>query len=234
MRTLEHCLEYTFAKPELLAEALTHSSWINESGSNTVAHNERMEFLGDAVLELCISHALYQRFPGTREGDLTRVRAGLVNTRVLADMARELGIASRLRLGRGEESQGGRERAPLLADAFEAVLGAVFLDGGFVAARGLVDRLFAPRWPKEAAKPRRKDYKTTLQEATQRLPEAQRGLPLYIPDGSEGPEHARIFAVVVELPDGRRCRATGVSRKGAEQESARLALEMLAEAALKG
>lgn len=234
MRTLEQDLEYTFASQQLLAEALTHSSWVNEAGGAEAEHNERLEYLGDAVLELCISHALFERFPDAREGDLTRVRAGLVNTRVLAEVAKELRIDARLRMGRGEERQGGRERAALLADAFESVLGAVYLDGGFMAARGLVGRLFASRWPSEAVKPRRKDYKTTLQEATQRLPETQRGLPLYIPDGCEGPEHARIFAIIVELPDGRRCRATGISRKGAEQEAARCALEMLANVALRG
>lgn len=234
MRTLEHGLEYTFANPKLLSEALTHSSWVNEAGCGGAEHNERLEYLGDAVLELCVSHALFERFPDAREGDLTRVRAGLVNTRVLAELAKELGIDAQLRMGRGEERQGGRERAALLADAFESVLGAVYLDGGFMAARGLVGRLFASRWPGEATKPRRKDYKTTLQEATQKLPEAQRGLPLYIPDGCEGPEHARIFAVIVELPDGRRCRGTGVSRKGAEQEAARCALECLAAEELRG
>lgn len=229
MRKFDERLGYVFSRRDLLEQALTHSSWVNEArgeGSDR-PHNERLEFLGDAVLELCVSHALFTRFPTVREGSLTRVRAGLVNTRILAELAREIGLDESLRLGRGEESQGGRDRAPLLADGVEAVLGAVYLDGGFAAASAFVERLYAGRWPKEAEKPRRKDYKTSLQEATQRLPETQRGLPLYIPDGSEGPEHARIFAVIVELPDGRRYRATGVSRKGAEQEAARLALAML-------
>lgn len=229
MRKFEEQLGYTFRQRDLLEQALTHSSWVNEARGETAErpHNERLEFLGDAVLELCVSHVLFARFPAAREGSLTRVRAGLVNTRILAELAREIGLDKSLQLGRGEESQGGRDRAPLLADGVEAVLGAVYLDGGFGAAYAFVERLYAGRWPKEAEKPRRKDYKTSLQEATQRLPETQRGLPLYIPDGSEGPEHARIFAVIVELPDGRRCRATGVSRKGAEQEAARLALAML-------
>lgn len=233
MNKTELLLGYTFSNTALLDEALTHSSWVNEAAEGTEnavpRHNERLEFLGDAVLELCVSHSLFARFSQAREGDLTRMRAALVNTRVLAEVAKSLDLHVRLRLGRGEESQGGRERAPLLADLFEAVLGAVYLDGGYAAAMGVVGRLFESRWPQSAQPPRRKDYKTRLQEATQRLDAQSRGLPHYIPDGCEGPEHARTFAVVVELPDGRRCRATGVSRRGAEQEAARLALALLQE-----
>lgn len=228
MQDTEQRIDYTFKNKNLLYEALTHSSCINESGTGRVArHNERLEFLGDAVLELCVSDALFARFPNAREGELTRMRAGLVNTRMLAEVAKSLGLDSILRLGRGEEAQGGRTRAPLLADLFEAVLGAIYLDGGMGAAERFVRRLFDSRWPTASLNQRRKDYKTQLQEATQRLEGSQRGLPRYIPDGCEGPEHARIFAVIVEIPDGRQTRATGVSRRNAEQEAARLALELM-------
>lgn len=234
MQDTEQQLDYVFKNKTLLEEALTHSSCVNEdSGRRVGRHNERLEFLGDAVLELCVSDALFARFPNAREGELTRMRAGLVNTRVLAEMAKSLRLDSNLRLGRGEEAQGGRSRAPLLADLFEAVLGAIYLDGGQSAAERVVRRLFDSRWPTASLTQRRKDYKTQLQEATQRLEGPQRGLPLYIPDGCEGPEHARIFAVIVGLPDGQKARATGVSRRSAEQEAARLALELLQEAPAK-
>lgn len=222
---LQERLGHRFANLSLLAAALTHSSWTNEHDPSA-SHNERLEFLGDAVLELTVSEELFARFPKAREGDLTRLRSGLVNASSLAVLARELRLEGLLRLGKGEENQGGRQRDALLSDALEAVLGAVFLDGGFEAGRKTVTTLFAGRWPRNAEKCRRKDFKTRLQEATQRL---SRGLPTYILEESRGPEHARIFAVRVALPDGRLFRAEGVSVKRAEQEAARLALIALGE-----
>ncbi|WP_288908413.1 ribonuclease III domain-containing protein, partial [uncultured Desulfovibrio sp.] len=127
-------LGHVFARPELLERALTHSSWANEYGAGP-EHNERQEFLGDAVLELCVSWELYRRFPDAREGQLTRLRARLVSTTSLAERARALGLDQCIKLGRGEESQGGRERDAVLSDALEAVLAAIYEDGGEGAAK---------------------------------------------------------------------------------------------------
>ena len=218
---LESTLDYVFQRPALLRTALTHSSWANESGG-TVAHNERQEFLGDAVLEVCVSWELFSRFPKAREGDLTRMRSQLVSTRALADLAREVGLEHSLRLGRGEESQGGRQRDTVLSDALEAVLGAVFEDGGHAAAVRVVSHIFRNRWPQSLGVSPVKDFKTLLQECTQRL---HKDRPVYVLVGSHGPEHAKCFEVRLDLPGGTSFTATGASLKRAEQEAARTALD---------
>ncbi|MBD8895086.1 ribonuclease III [Desulfovibrio desulfuricans] len=227
-KVLEPVLGYVFTKPALLDLALTHSSWANECGTGQ-NHNERLEFLGDAVLELCVSAQLYRRFPDAREGELTKMRAHLVSTVSLAERARKIGLVALLKLGRGEESQGGRNRDGVLSDALEAVLAAVYEDGGFAAAQGVVARLFADRWPTAASKTMPKDYKTRLQEASQqRFGEA----PLYTRMGSQGPEHAKIFEIALRLPDGTEFAATGSSCKKAEQNAAQQALAVLESTAI--
>lgn len=218
---LESRLEYRFHDISLLVTALTHSSWANEH--NTV-HNERLEFLGDAVLEVNVSHELYKRFPTEREGSMTRLRSRLVSESKLAELACGLGLGDMIFMGRGEESQGGRKRPALIADAMEAVLGAVYLDGGHEEASALIHRIYAGKWPDPESNRKSKDYKTRLQEITQ----AQlHSLPIYIPLSSTGPEHAKIFRVLLELSDGRRFIAEGGSLKRAEQEAAHLALMAL-------
>ena len=217
---LEASLQYTFRDKALLSTALTHSSWANENGCDR--HNERLEFLGDAVLEVHISQGLYERFPAEREGGMTRLRSRLVSEAKLAELARGLNLGHYLHLGRGEEAQGGRERPALLADAMEAVLGAVYLDGGHDEAARLVTRLYEGQWPDPASARKCKDYKTRLQEVTQAR---FRALPVYVPLASSGPEHAKVFEVRLELPDGRSFPASGGSLKRAEQEAARKALE---------
>ncbi|MDR0238698.1 MAG: ribonuclease III [Deltaproteobacteria bacterium] len=217
---LERALGYVFQDAGLLAAAVTHSSFANETdGGGT--HNERLEFLGDAVLSLCISSELFARFPDAREGDLTRVRSQLVNAVFLADLARAIGLDDHLRLGRGEENQGGRARDVLLGDALEAVLGAVYEDGGVAPVRELVRRLFAGRWPRTLSREFRKDFKTQLQEIIQ---QKYRERPTYTLNASHGPEHAKLFEVCARLPDGRIFVALGPSLKRAEQEAARIAL----------
>lgn len=219
LRTLEQKIQYRFNDITLLITALTHSSWTNQHRSS---HNERLEFLGDAVLELGVSLVLYKRFPKEREGVLTRHRSRLVNESMLASLARSIGLGECLLMDKGEEAQGGRERNALLADAMEAVLGAVYLDGGHHAAFQLVDRIYEGRWDEAAVDRKVKDYKTRLQETTQ----AQlRSLPVYTHLSSSGPEHARVFEVCVELSNGRSFIATGGSLKRAEQEAAKLALD---------
>lgn len=222
---LQDRIGYRFKDESLLLLAVTHSSWANEHAAGN-AHNERLEFLGDAVLEIAVSAQLFARFPDAREGELTRLRSSLVNEATLAAVARKLHLDGCLRLARGEENQGGRQRDSLLSDAMEAVFGGIFVDGGIEEARAVVERLYADLWPKSAAKVRRKDFKTKLQEATQRI---SKGLPVYTLEDSCGPEHAKIFSVRVDLPDGRQFRASGPGLKRAEQEAAHVALVALGE-----
>lgn len=221
LKTLQESISYRFGQVKLLAMALTHSSFANEQGCD---HNERLEFLGDAVLELAVSEELFSRFPNAPEGALTKLRAKLVSMPSLADMAKALGLESYVYLGKGEESQGGRERDSLLSDAFEALLGAVFLDGGYESARQVVLALFTPRWPQEVEPPKTRDFKSRLQELTQR---EHKSRPIYRLLGSTGPEHEKLFEVEICLPDGRAVLARGASMKKAEQAAARQALELL-------
>ncbi len=220
---LQESIHYRFRQVKLLETALTHSSHANEHGGET-EHNERLEFLGDAVLELCVSERLFAQFPCAREGNLTRMRARLVSKPSLAELARELQLDAYLLLGKGEESQGGRDRHSLLSDALEAVLGAVFLDGGYARALEVVDVLFASRWPAEPEGGKSRDYKSRLQELTQKR---FRERPVYSLAGSNGPEHAKVFTVHLALPDGQSVSADGPSVKRAEQKAAGLALKLL-------
>ncbi|MEG2172698.1 MAG: ribonuclease III [Desulfovibrionaceae bacterium] len=217
--TVEDILAYTFTQQNLLQTALTHSSWANENG--TLNHNERQEFLGDAVLELCVSWELFTRFPAAREGSMTRLRSRLVSTTALADLARDLGLEQCLLLGKGEESQGGRHRDTLLSDALEAVLGAVFEDGGFSAAQQVVRHIFSGRWPTSVEHTPHKDFKTQLQEIMQC---AYKDRPVYVLLETRGPEHAKEFFVRLTLPNAQVFTASGPSLKRAEQEAAHTAL----------
>lgn len=219
------CIHYRFQQVKLLETALTHSSFANESGDGR-EHNERLEFLGDAVLELSVTQQLFERFPSVREGELTKLRARLVSKPSLADMSFMLGLDKFLLLGKGEEAQGGRERSSSLANAFEALLGAIYLDGGFEAAYAWVERVFSNRWPDAPVLEQQRDYKSLLQEATQQFFKAR---PVYLLVESSGPEHDKIFEVKLELPDGRSVQASGSSMKKAEQKAAGLALELLTE-----
>lgn len=221
LKRLQTNIPYEFHHVKLLAAALTHSSAANELGGE---HNERLEFLGDAVLELCISAELYARFPEAREGQLTAMRSRLVNQNTLADIARRLHMDTCLRLGKGEESQGGRDRASLLSDALEALLGAVYLDGGFAAAQTTVAALFSDLWPVQDEEKKVKDAKSHLQEVSQQI---YRERPLYTLLGSSGPEHAKLFEVQIELPDKTVFTATGSSVKRAEQAVAEQVLAFL-------
>ena len=220
---LQRDIPYHFAQVKLLRAAMTHSSYANEQ-SEGAEHNERLEFLGDAVLELCISQELFRRFPDAREGELTAMRSRLVNQECLASLARDIGLRDAIVLGRGEEAQGGRERDSLLSDAFEALLGAVFLDGGYGAAQEAVARLFASKWPARSGKPRSKDGKSRLQEVTQQL---FKDRPVYALLESAGPEHDKVFTVRLELPDKSVFVAEGSSVKRAEQTAALKALDWL-------
>jgi ribonuclease-3 len=204
-------LEYEPRDPSLFVAALTHRS---ASGRN----NERLEFLGDAVVNLVIAQHLYLAFPDASEGDLSRLRARVVSAEPLAEVAAAIGLGDELQLGSGELKTGGFRRQSILADAFEAVCGALFLDGGLEAAQGVIHRLFQPRIAALPAPETLKDAKTRLQEYLQ-----SRGysLPRYTVDRIEGEAHAQTFHITCEVPNlGRRSQGSGSSRRRAEQEAA--------------
>ena len=223
LEEIQERIGYQFRDRDLLQTALIHSSYANEY-NNTLQHNERLEFLGDAVLELIISEALYTKYPRTREGDLTRMRARLVSEPALADMSRRLGLQDHLYLGRGEEIQGGRERDAILCDALESILGAVFLDSGFERVKQVILRLFADMWPSHIRAQPRKDAKSKLQEITQKEYQER---PKYFLVDSFGPEHAKTYRVELTLPDGSTRTAEASSLKKAEQLAAEKALQNL-------
>jgi ribonuclease-3 len=214
----QDALGYTFRDAGLLSRALTHTSYAYEQGLGPGACNQRLEFLGDAVLELCISDWLYSRFPAMTEGKLTKNRASLVCEPTLAALAREIKLGDCLLLGHGEAKSGGRERDSLLADAMEALFGAIYLDGGPDAAYGVILRLFAP-FAREGALLR--DNKTTLQEILQKN---SRETAVYIIVDESGPPHKRAFTAQVTHQGRVLGEGTGNSKKEAEQMAAGVAL----------
>jgi ribonuclease-3 len=222
---LEKRLGYQFAERRLLVLALTHSSFANEQAS-AQENNERLEFLGDAVLELSISEELFERYPDAPEGIMTTVRSQLVSEPALAELARELDVASALFLGKGEENQGGRQRDSVLSDALESIFGAMFLDSGYDITRECILHLYADKWPSShrLGRERLRDFKSRLQERTQQL---FKDRPIYYLLDSSGPEHAKVYQVRVDLPDGSQTEASDTSVKKAEQRAAKKALEGL-------
>lgn len=221
-RELAARLGYEFRDPALLEAALTHASALP---LGAVRCGEQLEFLGDAVLDLAIADLLLRTFPNEDEGQLSKRRAGLVKTSTLAAKARELGFGAALRLGRGEERSGGRSKASILAAAYEAILGAVFLDGGFGSAHAVVDRHFAA----ELASDRpvgAEDWKTMLQERTQAT---VRAVPEYRLLAEEGPAHAPHFTIQVWLAGRFLAQGDGPNKRQAEQAAARAALDRLAD-----
>jgi ribonuclease-3 len=218
---LEERIGYRFRTSRLLDEALTHRSFVNESAGDEVRDNQRLEFYGDAVIGFVVSGLLYERFPSSREGELTRLRASLVDEERLASIAADLDLGSFLRLGRGEDRAGGRRRRSLLADAYEALVAAVCIDGGEAAARGMVERHFLPLLDSVRGEAGARDYKSLLQEQIQARGAAP---PVYRLRECRGPSHAPLFQVEV-LVDGRVAAVgEGKSKKEAEQEAARAAL----------
>jgi len=218
---LEKRLGYSFQNRALLENALTHSSYANENRGKGLESNERLEFLGDSVLGMVTADYLFRAHPDLPEGDLTRTRAALVCEGGLVVVARAVGLGSYLKLGRGEDAGGGRERDSILADAVEAVIAAIYLDGGIGSARKFIQRFILDRESEKSAK---RDYKTTLQELVQR----ESGQVLeYRLLGSSGPDHAKVFQVEVELNGSGIGSGEGHSKKEAEQMAARAAIEKL-------
>ncbi len=221
---LQRRLQVGFPDSALALSALTHKSYVNEHKEHATPHNERLEFLGDAVVDLAISHRLMERFPSASEGELSRLRALIVNEDGLAKVARTCGLGELLLLGKGEERTGGRTKSSVLADALEAVLGAIYLAGGLVAVLELVDRLFAESLAGVASGRNGLDYKTRLQEEAQTRVKAP---PRYRVIAETGPDHEKVFEVEVFIAEELYARASGRSKKEAEQAAAQKALELL-------
>jgi ribonuclease-3 len=221
-------LGYVFRDGALLTLALTHKSYANEHAAEETADNERLEFLGDAVLDLVVSDLLYERFPGLPEGHLSKLRASLVTEACLADVARELELGPALRLGRGETDTGGGAKASLLADALEAVLAAIYLDSragrGLAAVHEAIARLIGPRVEQAVETAALFDFKTDLQEWAQKRYKE----PVHYRIVAEGgPEHEKTFEAAVLLRERELGRGRGRSKKQAEQAAARAAIEAI-------
>ena len=231
LEELQEVLGYRFQRLELLIQALVHRSFVHENPLQNQADNETFEFLGDAVLGLAISHTLLDRFPDYNEGELSRLRSSIVNERELAMVAMDIHLGDHLLLGKGEEQSGGRQKTSLLADSLEALLGAIYLDGGLVACIGVVRRIFHDYLSSEQMehplKTLDKDYKTQLQELTQAR---FRFTPIYFMESEEGPDHDKTFHVNVALEGRLLAHGSGKSKKEAQQEAARKALEDLTTA----
>jgi ribonuclease-3 len=224
---LEAAIGYRFRDRGLLEKALVHRSAPNERPGTCPESNERLEFLGDTVLDLVIAQALFVRFPAATEGELTRYKASLVSELALTEVARRLGLGAFLVLGRGEEETDGRDKPSILSDALEAVFGAVYLDAGLAAAEGVILGLFGKGLDGvgETSAPRG-DYKTALQEWTQAR---GRGLPGYRLAATEGPDHARRYTVTVALEGEELATGHGTSKREAERLAAQAALKVLVE-----
>lgn len=220
---LEQKILYKFNEITILEEALSHSSFVNEQDDANIKDNERFEFLGDAVLNLVVGHILIQRYPDLNEGDLSRMRAGLVNESQLANIARAIDLGSFLRLGKGEIQTNGREKNSILADTFEAVIAAVYIDGGFDEAFKMIEKHFSDLLNSIAASLYDHDYKSRVQELVQ---ESHKIIPQYRVLQESGPDHDKTFKVQLDVREVRT-EGIGKSKKMAEQDAARKALEVL-------
>lgn len=222
MKTLETKLGYQFQNPKLLDHALTHSSYANEHHLGSISSNERLEFLGDSVLGMIVADHLYRTFPDLPEGDLTRIRANLVCEGSLVLVAKEWDLGRYLKLGKGENACGGRSRPSILADAVEAVLAAVFLDGGLEHDRDIIQRFLLDRM--EQVNRASRDHKTYLQELVQRKSGQVLSYELI---GESGPDHNKTFQMQVLLNGQPIGQGTGHSKKEAEQAAANAGIERL-------
>jgi ribonuclease III len=221
---LEKRLSYGFRSITLLETALTHRSYVNENQQLAIADNERYEFLGDAVLGLCVSDLLVKTYSDFDEGTLSKIRAALVNEKPLALLAHKLDIGSFLLLGKGEESSGGRTKDSLLANALEAVIAAIYLDSGFAKARSIIKKLIGPMLRNDNLRSQYFDYKTALQELCQKK---YKCAPVYKLIDSSGPDHAKTFAVEVNIADEIVRIGSGKSKKEAEKQAAQKVWEEL-------
>lgn len=224
-QNLEKKLGVKFKNPHLLNQALVHRSYLNETTDKKLTSNERLEFLGDAILSFIVSEWLYQNFPDYSEGTLTNLRSHLVKTETLAKIASQLQVGQYLLLSRGEKESGGQKNPSLLANTLEAIIGAVFLDQGLPAAEKLVKKNLKPLLESLIETGEFKDYKSLLQEKIQAK---TRQTPVYKTIKEVGPDHAKIFTVGVYSQDKLLAKAIGKSKKEAEEQAAGQALEKLA------
>jgi ribonuclease III len=220
---LQARLGHAFRNATLCETAMTHTSWLNEAGQPDRSDNERLEFLGDAVLDLVVSDLLMRRFPDRREGDLSRARAALVSESGLAQVALDIDLGRFILLGKGEERTGGRTRPSILANGLEALMGAIYVDAGFDAAAAVASRLFEGRIQDVDAHARF-DFKSRLQERAQALWQTA---PVYEVVAEEGPDHDKRFVVALSLGGRSYGRAVGRSKKEAEQGAAAAALDAI-------
>lgn len=226
LRDFQQQLGYSFSNIDLLDNALIHRSFVNENSALSCKDNERLEFLGDAVIGLCLSDLLIRRFPGYAEGQLSKLRAYVVNEQSLAGIARRLHIGDYLLLGRGEEGSGGRTKTSILSNTFEAVAAAVYLDCGFEKTYKFLENIFEPLAEEGIKSVIYKDYKTALQEICQsRFKET----PRYILVNETGPDHDKVFEINLTIAGMITTTGTGKSKKEAEQQAARRALEEFAK-----
>ena len=227
MKTIEELCEklnYNFTRPETLEEALRHSSYTNENRELQLKDNERLEFLGDAVLDLAISHILMEKFKDLKEGDLSKYRAKVVNESGLCKVAKSLDLGEYILLGKGEEITDGREKPSILANTMEAVLGALYLDSEFGKTRDIISLLFMPLINSIKSKKSSNDHKSTLQEYTQNHLKI---LPEYLLINESGLPHNKTFKVAVKIGEALMAEGTGRSKKEAEQMAAREAFYCL-------
>ena len=220
---LEQQLSYDFSNKDFLHEALRHSSYVNELAQENLNDNERLEFLGDAVLNLIVGHLLMRRYPDIHEGELSRRRANLVNESQLAEMARSFELGEYVQLGKGEIQTDGREKNSILADTFEALTAAVYLDGGFDAAFRFIKANFLPMMDRQDSTSNNYDYKSQLQELVQ---VSHGAMPNYRIIREDGPDHDKTFWVELKVLD-TETQGSGKNKKTAEQEAAQKALEIL-------
>ncbi|MBW2171993.1 MAG: ribonuclease III [Deltaproteobacteria bacterium] len=221
---LEDMLGYHFKDNGLLRQALQHSSYVNEQRELELEDNERLEFLGDAVLDLVITHILMDHFRQTSEGDLSRMRATIVNESQLADVAHGLNLGQHLLLGKGEALSHGQEKSSILADAVEAVFAAVYMDGGYQAASEVIERLFSGIVSQMGERLGEEDFKSPLQELVQ---VRFKTIPEYKVIAESGPDHDKTFEVCLNIGNSLTAQGAGKSKKAAEQAAAKVALEKL-------
>lgn len=225
LASLQGRVAYHFHNAQLLAQALTHRSFLHEQQGEG-EDNERLEFLGDSVIEVVVSHLLLIRFPHFTEGGLSKMRAEFVKEATLASLARAIELGAALRLGRGEEESGGREKASILAGGFEALMAAVYLDGGYAEVSRVIEGLYAPLLEEVTGAVGDRDFKTRLQEYTQLHLQVT---PQYAVTREHGPDHAKTFEVVITINGQPYGRGQGRSKKEAEQRAAEEALKSLQE-----
>jgi ribonuclease-3 len=226
LKDFEKKIGYSFKKREHLRRALTHKSYANEHRLPAIEHNERYEYLGDAVLELSVSHLLMLRFPDHAEGELSKLRAAIVNESQLAEIARDISLGDFVFLGKGEDQTGGRNKPSVLSDAFEATLGAVYLDRGYQKAFALIEKLYGRILERAGGVGFVKDYKTRLQEVSQ---SRFRAVPKYRLEKTTGPDHCKTFLVYLYIRDELYGRGEGQNKKAAEQNAAQEALRRIEE-----